>query len=138
MKFYCILSKKKLYIIIAVLTAALFIIGKVYSDKASVIDGSTHQKRIAFLKGINLCVEENVFSSKEIIIPSEFDQLYKSYNSVQKEAGFDLSRYKGEPVTLYTYRLNDVKNVDLLVLDGQIIGGDISDAKAEGTFYPLR
>jgi hypothetical protein len=85
-----------------------------------------------------LCVEENVFSSKEIIIPSEFDQLYKNYNSVQKEAGFDLSRYKGETVTLYTYRLNDVKNVDLLVLDGQIIGGDISDAKAEGTFYPLR
>ena len=53
MKFYCILSKKKLYIIIAVLTVALFIIGKVYSDKASVIDGSTHQKRIAFLKGIS-------------------------------------------------------------------------------------
>ena len=137
MKLYGTITKKTLYIIITLLLAVLFIICRVRSSDMRIIDGSTHQKRIDYLNSQKLMVDENRFSSKEIIIPTEFDSLYKSYNSVQKKSGFDLSPYKGKNATLYSFSLGEEQCVELLLYNGNIIGGDVYNFK-EKMFYPLK
>ena len=73
-------------------------------------------------------------------IPAEFDEAYEQYNALQLEQGFDLRRYRACIVKKYTYNIKEAGGeapavpmlASLLVLDGQIIGADISSAEADG------
>jgi hypothetical protein len=78
-------------------------------------------------------------SVKEITIPSEFNDVYTEYNSIQKQQGFDLEKYKGTSVTLYTYNITNYKDnenviADLIVSDGVLIGADLCDTSASDGF----
>ena len=137
MKLYGTITKRTLYIIIAVLLMVLFIICKVHSSTQRLIDGSTHKKRIIYLNSQKLMVDENRFTSKEIVIPTDFDALYKSYNSVLRKSGFDLRLYKGKTATLYSYPLGEESRVELLVYKGSIIGGSVYNFK-EKQLYPFK
>ena len=44
-------------------------------------------------------------TQKEVTIPQEFNDTYKSYNEIQKSQGFDLEDYKGQTATVYTYNI---------------------------------
>ncbi len=108
------------------------------SLKASVIDGSTHEKRMIYARSLKLNVDEENSSSKETQIPESFSEVYKNYNELQKRAGFDLSDFKGEAVTVYTYSLLGGKqNLTLIVHKGNIVGGDIADISVNGKMEPL-
>lgn len=77
-----------------------------------------------------------------ITIPTEFSAVYTEYNRIQLKAGFDLSKHKGCDVIRYTYMLEDFPPedyavVNLLILEGEIIGGDISSRRLDGFMYPL-
>ena len=41
----------------------------------------------------------------EVQIPEEFSEVYENYNKIQKTMGLDLSKYKGEKVMRYTYKV---------------------------------
>ncbi len=75
---------------------------------------------------------------EEVIIPQQFNDVYTEYNKLQKEQGFDLSKYCGETAKQYTYRVLNHKSggenvyLHLLVLDGQVIGGDICSTELNG------
>lgn len=78
-------------------------------------------------------------SSKQITIPSTFNDVYNQYNDIQKQQGFDLTQYKGRTVTLYTYNITNYKNkdniiADLMVSDGTLIGADLCDTSADDGF----
>lgn len=137
MKLYFTATKKGLYVFVLTLIIMLGVLVSARSAQTPYLDGSTHAKRMEYIKGLNLEVNENDFSSKEIVIPADFGELYKKYNAIQRKAGFDLSFYKGKAVTLYTYKLEKNKRVGLLVSEGKIIGGDISEASYGGEIYPL-
>lgn len=137
MKFFIMLSKKSLSIILAVLIIAFLLTMQIFSQKASRIDGSTNEIRVNYLKGLKLYVDDDSVQSKEIVIPTEFGDVYDNYNRLQKESGFDLSKYKGKPATVYTYPLDKNSNVHLIVYGGQIIGGDIADVNIDGEIKPL-
>ena len=80
------------------------------------------------------------FETKELTIPESWNQVYTDYNEVQLNQGFDLSDYKGKTVTLYTYTITNYENLsegvvaDMLVCDGNLIGGDICNTSAENGF----
>lgn len=78
-------------------------------------------------------------SSKQVFIPLRFNDVYNKYNEIQKSQGFDLEKYKGKTVTLYTYNIinykdNDNVIADLLVYDGKLIGADLCDPSADDGF----
>lgn len=139
MKPFFIITKKTMAVIIAVIIIALLVLSRVFSVEAVRLDGSTNSKRIVYLKSLGLQVDDSDASSKEIVIPQTFDEVYKEYNSLQKKAGFDLSHFKNKKAVLYTYWLEDRKaQVHLIVYNKEIIGGDISDINVNGIVKPLQ
>ena len=105
MKLFLILSKRNLAVVLALCIILLLVISQAFSAKAKVINGSTNKIRTDYLKSIGINADDSNAFSKDIIIPASFDEVYKEYNSLQKKAGFDLSPYKGESATVYTYNL---------------------------------
>lgn len=79
---------------------------------------------------------------KEVQIPQEFNDTYTDYNEIQKTQGFDLEKYKGQTVTVYTYNITNYagyKNRDcvyanLLVCGGVLIGGDVCSTSVSDGF----
>ncbi|MEG1887847.1 MAG: DUF4830 domain-containing protein, partial [Oscillospiraceae bacterium] len=89
-------------------------------------------------------IDESTLETADIIIPFEFGDVYEKYNQIQKKQGFDLGNYKGENVTRYTYKVlnypesSDNIRVNLLVLKGRIIGGDVCSLDIEGFMIPIK
>lgn len=140
--------KKRLLILIPLaLVVAVAAVLFISAAGRSMPDGSSERARREFVAmlGYNCADGE---SSREIIIPAEFNDVYEQYNSLQKECGYDLSRYKGENATCYTYTLTDYPdpnggfykdiNINILVCGGKIIGGDISSAELDGFMEGLK
>ena len=139
MKFFLILSKRSLAVILAAVIILFILITWAISTKAARIDGSTNEARMMYLKSLKLEAEDENLTSKDIVIPQDFGEIYKEYNSLQKKSGFDLSNYKGKSATVYTYELSGTDRlIHLIVCDGAIIGGDIADVRIDGKMYPLK
>lgn len=81
-------------------------------------------------------------TQKEVTIPQEFNDTYKSYNEIQKSQGFDLENYKGQTATVYTYNITNYEGFEnrdcvyanLLVCGGTLIGGDICSTSLSDGF----
>lgn len=140
MKFFITLSKRNLVIITALVVMSLLIAASFYSAEAGKIDGSTNALRVEYIKSLGYGVNETAVSNKEITIPQEFGDVYSNYNEIQKQAGFDLSRHKGEKACVYSYELsyNGEIQVHLIVSDGTVIGGDIASVKLDGEMKALK
>ncbi len=108
--------------------------GKVSSS----VSGETAEQRTEFLKSFGWEVAEDPTEITEVLIPTEFDKTYEQYNVLQKKQGFDLSKYMGKRVKMWTYAVTnypgDVSGVHatLLICDGMIIGGDVSSDEQNG------
>ncbi len=74
----------------------------------------------------------------EVLIPAKFDQIYESYNDIQKGQGFDIAKYRGETVTKYTYLVKNYPGepdgvaANLLVYNGRLIGADLCSLELGG------
>lgn len=93
-------------------------------------NGLKYEDRKKYINEIGYKVDESFEETKKSVeIPFEFSDVYNEYNIIQKKAGFDLEKFKGEKATLYTLKLCDEKRNDLyanlIILKGSIIGGDI-------------
>ena len=86
-------------------------------------------------------VEEEPLEIQEVLIPSEFDETYEKYNYIQKQQGFDLSRYRGKVCRKYVYALPgypggvEDARITLLIYKDRVIGGDISSPSADGFMH---
>ena len=139
MKFFIMLTKRRLIVITLAVIAALILFGSICSAVSGKIDGSTNALRVGYIKRLGYHIDETPLYTKEITVPQEFGEVYSQYNKIQKQSGFDLSDYKGKKATLYCYELSfdDGVNVNLIVLDGEIIGGDVSEIRLDGEMKPL-
>lgn len=139
MKFFLLLSKRNLIIITSLAVIILLIWGGVCSAAANRVDGSTNAQRMAYIKRLGYSVDDSAASCKNITVPGEFSDVYSQYNKLQKEAGFDLSRYKGRKAQVFTYPFsyNSDMELHLIVCDGVIIGGDTASVKLGGEMKPL-
>lgn len=139
MNFFITLKKRHLAAILAILIIAFLIFGQFASAKTKNIDGSTNAKRTEYIKSLGIEPDDTNVSSKQITIPQDFSEVYKEYNRLQKKAGFDLSRYKGENATIYNYAIcGSDKELHLIVCKNKIIGGDIADINVDGEMLPLK
>ena len=104
------------------------------------------QQRQEFIKEMGWETDEGFDDCKQITIPEEFNEVYNSYNELQKQQGFDLSRYKGKTCDIYTYKVRNYKghegkddvNCNLMIFENKLIGGDVSSVELDGFMQGLR
>lgn len=101
----------------------------------------TNDQRIVFLKQFGWEVDADAFDVEEVRIPEVFDDVYNNYNDIQKNQGYDLTKYAGKRVKRYTYTvlnypngINGVK-ANLLVHKNKVIGGDICSVALDGFMH---
>ncbi|MGN0679637.1 MAG: DUF4830 domain-containing protein [Oscillospiraceae bacterium] len=134
-------SGKTVLIGIALLAIAMaWLVWRLVGESAAGIDGSTNAKRIEYIESFGWKTGSVPDAVEEIRIPARFDEAYEQYNALQKEQGFDLRKYAAYPANKYTYRLMNYEggdpvvpiNANLIVVEGRIVGADISSAEANG------
>lgn len=138
MNFYFIFTKRGLAVILALMILALIILGQFSTVNRRYADGSTHLHRMEYLAGHDIEVFENAVITKESRIPEALNGAAKTYNDIIKVSGFELSDFKGKGVTVYGYTVKSSpeKTVNLIVCDGKIIAGDITD-NLTGVISPI-
>ncbi len=143
MKFlYFKITGKKLLVLFFVLLSFLMVL--VDFTNSTVISATryyTNDDRVSYIKQLGYSIDEETAITKDIIIPTQFSDVYNRYNELQKEAGFDLSVYKGQPATTYEYKIANQQEptyITLIISEGQLIGGDIHQTALGGEMKPLR
>lgn len=148
------LKGKMLFLVTAVIAAVIVLIiinsGSTQSkatqaDSTLNFSAETENDRLNFISQLGLTVENEPLSVNEILIPSEFDEVYTQYNNIQLQSGFNLTNYKGYTVKKWTYRVTDYPGYEksnsvqltLLVYRNRIIGGDICSTAIDGFMEPL-
>lgn len=102
---------------------------------------SDAQLCIDALSGFGWQVEAAPLETEDVLLP---DGLSEGYLALQTEAGFQLTKYIGQTVTRYTFQVLNYPTgeagvlADVLVWNGQVIGGDIRTADLEGFIHSLR
>lgn len=143
-------KKKTLFAILAVIIIAvsLFVVfggqkeQAVFSSKQkNEIILNTNEERREFLKRFGWETSEEPIEVVEITIPAEFDEVYKAYNELQKEQGYDLTPYKQQTAKRFTYQIKNYPNVsdevraNLILIDGKLIGGDVMTTRLNGFMH---
>lgn len=111
------------------------------NNKSPEFSGKTAEKRIEFLARFGWECEAESETAKDVVIPTEFDEVYESYNKIQLAQGYDLTKYKGKSAKLYSIKiLNYPKDSEfvyssIMVYDGKIIGGDIHSTSINGFMH---
>ena len=104
---------------------------------------ATNDDRLALLTDLGWEVAMRPEETREVMIPSEFSDVYTRYNELQKEQGMDLAGYKGETVMRYTYLVVNLPSGEtnvratLLVKGDRLIGGDVCSARMNGFMHTL-
>ena len=107
-----------------------------YADVAAVaynFEGmETNEARIEFIEQFGYNVEKEPKEIVEVMIPEEFDSVYKEYNDIQRKQGLNLKKYKGKLAMRYTYAILGYPGYEdgevianLLIYKNKIIGGDV-------------
>ena len=83
-------------------------------------------------------VEEAAVEVTEVTLPEQFDEVYETYNELQKSQGLDLSKYLGETAKRWSYRVLNYPGeqgevlCNLLICGSRIIACDICKAEMDG------
>lgn len=136
---------------VVVLSLSLVLILKCFRD-SQCLDAATEQNLtvadesdiLSFISSYGWQVDEEPVEVREVIIPEVFDEVYSNYNEIQLKQGFDLEKYSGQRVKKWTYIIrnypesspnDDFIRVNILVCDGDIIGGDVCSVKLDGFMH---
>lgn len=124
------------------LSAAVWGLFRLSDNGSDRINGDTNADRLSYIESFGWNAGIIHTEVCEVRIPAEFDDTYEQYNALQREQGFDLRKYRACTVKKYTYNITRSDSgaepsavpilANLLVLDGEIIGADISSAQADG------
>ncbi len=105
---------------------------------------STTEKRIGYLADCGWEADPATEQAQQILIPDHFTAVYEKYNQLQRQQGFDLSKYAGRNCVLYTYSVVNYPDkeqtviADLYVYKNQVIGGDVHSTNLNGFMIGLR
>ena len=142
------LTKK--HIVAAVLAVAalvalviLMIPGGEAEETGAIVSVKTPEDCVQFLTRLGYQLDAASCRSKKVQIPKTFDAVYQTYNEMQKECGYDLSKYAGKKVDLSTWKVTNFPDdeevlVDVLVYKNKVIGGAVYTYSVEGFMYGLR
>lgn len=154
--FVVALKKKELkYYTVGIIICLFAVIGGIISVSQSAslpaskigsynMRASSTEERRAFFSQFGWEISEDPLEVKEVVIPTEFDETYEEYNTLQKKQGLDLSKYKGKRVKFWSYEIKNYpahENSDgairgnILVYEGIVIGGDICNIELDGFMH---
>lgn len=131
-------------VLAAVVLLAVIVITVVRISSPVVYEMKSEAQRQSFLKDMGWEVSEEYDECKAVTIPKEFNEVYEKYNKLQKQQGFDLEDYKGKTAEVYTYTVKNYGDkkqevrANLIVCEGQLIGGDVCSAELDGFMQGLR
>lgn len=128
--------------VLLIIFAAVWAFFKLASPSKQAISGASNSERLAYLESLGWESAPVACEQCNVRIPMKFDEAYEEYNAVQLKQGFDLRKYRAQTVKKFTYELTNYSDsgelspitvyAELLVLDGEIIGGNIRSAEADG------
>lgn len=142
------LSKTKLIAAgIALLAAILLIVllvgtGGERKPAESAPIGNTNDDRVAYLATFGWSVNAEPTETQKVKIPDTTEnKVFARYNDLQKSQGFDLTDYAGKEVMRYVYEILNYPDASapvyasILVHDGRIIGGDVTNSAPDGVIH---
>ena len=103
-----------------------------------------------FAQSLGIEIKVPALKSVKVDLPRVFDAVYARYNDIQRQQGFDLTKYCGKTVERYTYEMTNYPLAEestskvyltLLKYKDRIVGGDISSKDGDGfvtTFMNFR
>lgn len=126
--------------IILLAAAGIWVLTRLFSFGGTAVSGKNDKERTAFIESFGWVSAKVPDKIEEIRIPVEFDEAYEEYNDLQRKQGFDLRKYRAYIAKKYTYSISNFDGeesgvpicANLIVIDGIIVGADISSAKADG------
>ena len=97
---------------------------------------------VDYAASLGYAVQPEAADTRQVTIPKEFDEIYTKYNALQTENGYDLEKYCGKGVTLYTFYVTNYSGyddvlLDLLVYKNKVIGGAVYTAAIDGFMHGL-
>jgi len=136
----------------AIAMAALVIIGIIFlvtidtSPRTQEVErrsAATEQQREEYLESLGWKIERPALSEENVLIPKSFSDVFNKYNELQLSQGFDLSKYSGKELKLYTYKVTNHESSDtvlaeLYVYKDEVVGGDIHSAALDGFMCGLK
>ena len=142
-------AKRLIYVAAAVLVLLLAVLGGVYlvstNETAKVLGSTgfdlragTEEQRLSFFSQFGWALDPDSKQVKEVILPDEMDDVYRTYNELQLTQGFDLMPYMGKRVKCYSYDVvnhpskNDTVRGTILVYKNKVIAGDVASAALDG------
>lgn len=100
---------------------------------------------VEFLKGYGWETVPEPSDSSAVNIPSEFDEVYKNYNIIQKEAGLDLTPCRGMSGMRYTFAVTNYPvdagepvYANVICIQGKPVAGDIMTVSVNGFMHSLK
>ena len=132
--------------VIVICIIAVFILIACKFSKKTVYEMNSETQRQEFISEMGWETSDEYEECKLVTIPEEFNDVYNNYNELQKKQGFDLSKFKGKSVEIYVYKVKnypgmedkDGVNCNLIVCDGQLIGGDVCSTELDGFMQGLK
>ena len=137
-------SKTKLAALVTLLIAAVVLSAILAAAKtgtpeaADARNGETNEARVAYIPQQGWQVNAEPVQTQSIKIHTEDSEVFRRYNELQKSQGFDLSQYAGRQATRYVYEILNAPASEapvyatIFVLDGRIVGGDVTDTAPAG------
>ena len=95
------------------------------------IAAGTNEARIAYLNSLGWAVAPQPIETLSVTLGETLEEPYLSYNTLQLEQGFDLTRQCGKTLSRYTYVVTNHPacpqscQLDLYVCEGVVAAGDI-------------
>lgn len=136
-------NRKKIILAAAAAVAVILAIILIFGGKSTATSApstiQSNDDRIQFLESFGWQVVTSPAESCQVRIPSETNEIFERYNSLQKTMGYDLSEYAGKTVMRYVYKIKNYPGATepvyatILIAGNQVIGGDITDTAATGT-----
>jgi hypothetical protein len=98
---------------------------------------SDMKSRLKFFNQFNIKIKPGSEIKDEITVPEKFNVTYKYYNTLQKQAGFNLEKFKGVKAERAVYRMKTGELVTILIYKGNVIAGHIESGIYGETYKPL-
>ena len=134
----------RVLLLTAALVAAVLLIGHfIHGRGERPIKADTNEQRIHYLSSLGWEVGGEPLSEQTIKLPQTFPEVLKKYNRLQQEQGFDLEKYAGKEITMYSYAVANPPCegeglCSVYVYKGRLIGGDVHSAASNGTMVGIR
>lgn len=108
------------------------------------IDSAKNAEVTEYIESLGWQIEPNSLEISHMRIPSTFDPVFEHYNERQKEAGFDLTAYKGARAVRYSYIIlnhthseSATVRANAIVVNRKIVAADVSSTAGGGFMHAI-